>query len=78
MGMVDRILPLEQVLQESVEKARSLGALPQESFAMIKHNSVEAVEAQILARLEEKEQFFVERWYSYEAQKRLREAMEKF
>jgi enoyl-CoA hydratase/carnithine racemase len=78
MGMVDRILPLEQVLQGSIEKARSLGALPQESFAMIKRNGVEGVEAQVLARLEEKEQFFIERWYSDEARERLREAMEKF
>jgi enoyl-CoA hydratase/carnithine racemase len=78
MSMVDRILPLEQVLQGSIEKARSLSALPQEAFAVIKRNRVEAVEAEVLARLEEKEQLFIERWYSSEARERLREAMEKF
>jgi hypothetical protein len=45
---------------------------------MIKRNRVEAVEAEILARLGEKERIFIERWYSDEARERLREAMEKF
>ncbi len=78
MGIVDQVLPLEQVLPKSVEKARLLGGLSQEAFAMIKRNRVERVEAQVLTRLEEKERFFVDRWYSDEARERLREAMEKF
>ena len=78
MGIVDQVLPLEQVLPKSVEKARLLGGSPQEAFAMIKRNRVERVEAQVLTRLEEKERFFVECWYSDEARERLREAMEKF
>jgi len=78
MGVVDQAWPLEQVLPQAVEKAGLLGALPQEAFAMIKRNRVEMVEAQVLARLEERERFFVERWYSDEARERLREAMEKF
>jgi len=78
MGIVDQVLPLEQVLPKSVEKARLLGGLPQEAFAMIKQNRIERVEAQVLTRLEEKERFFVDRWYSDEARERLREAMEKF
>ena len=45
---------------------------------MIKGNRVAMVEAQILAHLEEKEQFFIECWYSDEARERLREAVEKF
>jgi hypothetical protein len=55
-----------------------LGSLPQEAFAAIKQNRVEMVEAQVLAHLEEKEQFFIERWYSAKARKRLQEAMERF
>jgi enoyl-CoA hydratase/carnithine racemase len=78
MGLVDEVVPLEQVLSRSIEKARSLGASSQEAFAMIKRNRVETVEAEILARLEEKERLFIERWYSDEARGRLREAMEKF
>ncbi len=78
MGIVDQVLPLEQVLPKSVEKARLLGGSPQEAFAMIKQNRIERVEAQVLTRLEEKERFFVDLWYSDEARERLREAMEKF
>jgi enoyl-CoA hydratase/carnithine racemase len=78
MGMVDQVLPLEQVLEKSIEKATSLGAMPPEPFAMIKRNRVEPVKAQVQAHLEERERFFVERWYSDEARERLREAMEKF
>lgn len=78
MGLVDRVLPLEQVLPKSIEKARSLGSLQQEPFAMIKRNRVETIEAQVLAQLEEREQFFIQCWYSGEARARLREAMEKF
>lgn len=78
MGVVDQIVPLEQVLLKSIEKARMLGAMPREAFAMIKRNRVEIVEAQILKRLEEKERFFIECWYSGRARKRLKEAIEKF
>lgn len=78
MGMVDQVWLLEQVLPKAIEKVRSLGASPREAFAMIKRNRVEMVEAQILAHLEEKQQFFIERWYSDDARDRLKEAMEKF
>ncbi|MDY7075573.1 MAG: enoyl-CoA hydratase/isomerase family protein [Chloroflexota bacterium] len=78
MGIVDQVLPLEQVLTRSIEKAGLLGALPKKAFAMIKRNRIEVIEAQVLARLEEREQFFVDRWYSDEARERLKAAMEKF
>ncbi|MCP4708787.1 MAG: enoyl-CoA hydratase/isomerase family protein [Planctomycetes bacterium] len=77
-GMVDQVLPLEQVLQESIQKAKLLGGLPEKALAMIKHNRVETVEKEVLARLEEKERFFIECWYSDLVRERLREAMEKF
>lgn len=78
MGVVDQVLPLEQVLPRSIEKAGSVGALPQPAFAMIKRNRTEAVEAQVLARLEEKMQFFIECWYSDVARERLKEAIARF
>ncbi|MFQ6084117.1 MAG: enoyl-CoA hydratase/isomerase family protein [Candidatus Aminicenantia bacterium] len=78
MGMVDQVLPLEQVLEKSIEKAKLLGALPHEAFGMIKRNRVEVVETQVLTHLAEKEQFFIECWYSDETRKRLKEAIKKF
>ena len=78
MGMVDLILPLDQLLVKSIEKAKLLGALSQDAFAMSKRNRVEMVEAQVLAKLEQKEQLFLECWYSAETRKRLKEAIAKF
>jgi len=78
MGMVDKILPLDQLLVKSIEKAELLVALSQDAFAMIKRNRVEMVEAQVLAKLKEKEQLFLECWYSTETRKRLKEAIAKF
>jgi enoyl-CoA hydratase/carnithine racemase len=78
MGMVDRVLPLEQVLPDAIEKARSLGALPQEAYAIIKRNRVEEVETRVLTHLEDKMQLFLERWYSDATRERLREAVARF
>jgi enoyl-CoA hydratase/carnithine racemase len=78
MGVVDQVLPLEQVLPKSIEKAALLGAYPPAAFAMIKRNHVEPVEARILASLEEQDKLFIECWYSAEARERLREAIKKF
>jgi len=78
MGMVDQVLPLDQVLPKAIEKAKLLGALPYEAFGMSKRDRVEKVKAQILECLAEQEQVFVERWYSDEGRERLKEAMQKF
>jgi hypothetical protein len=78
MGMVDQVLPLDQVLPKAIEKARLEGALPDEAFGLGKRSRVEKIEAQILEHLAEQEQLFVERWYSEETRERLREAMKKF
>jgi len=78
LGMVDQVLPLKQVLTEAIERAKLLGAMPQEVFGIIKLNRVERIEEQILKHLEEKEQFFLECWHSDETRKRLKEAIKKF
>lgn len=78
MGMVDQILPLEQVLTTAIEKAKSMDALSRDAFAMIKRNRVEMVEAQVLAKQEEKEKIFLNCWYSDETRNRLKAAMENF
>lgn len=78
MGLVDEVLPVDQVLFKSMEKARWLSSEVPGAFALIKRNRVASVEAEILTRLEEKEQCFVQQWYSPEARERLKEAMEEF
>ena len=78
MGMVDRLLPMEDVVRESIEKAASLGQFPGNAFAMIKRNRVETVEARVRSGLEAKERLFIENWFTEEAQVRLAEAAKKF
>lgn len=78
MGLVDRILPIEQVLEASIEKAATMGAFPRRGLAMIKRNRVETVEAEVRASLTEKERVFIDCWYDEDTRERLREAMEKY
>lgn len=78
MGVVDEVLPSKQVLQKSIEKAKMLGSLPQRAFTIIKNNRTETVRAQAEKYLKKEEDIFIDCWYSKEAQKRLRKAMEKF
>jgi Delta3-Delta2-enoyl-CoA isomerase len=78
LGMVDQVLPLDQLLPQSIEKAATLGASPQEAFAIIKRNRIEAVEKELLAHEEEQVRSFVECWYSDKTRERLKEAIKKF
>jgi enoyl-CoA hydratase/carnithine racemase len=78
MGVVDGVLPLEEVLQGAVEKAQLLGSMPEEAYRLIKRSRTEIVEGEILERLEEKETHFLDCWRSDKARKRLKEAIDKF
>lgn len=78
MGLVDAVVPQEQVWLEALATAKSLGGAPLEANALIKSNRVAKVAAGILSGLDEHEGRFVERWYSPEARTLLQEAAKKF
>jgi enoyl-CoA hydratase/carnithine racemase len=78
MGLVDQVLPLEGVITEAVEKVETIGSYSQSAFANIKRNRVEEIEKQILAKLDEKEQTFLQCWFSDVGQNLIREAVSKF
>lgn len=78
LGMVDRVLPAERVVQDSVLHAQSLAAEFSISFETGKRERVEAVKEGILRDLAEREQNFIERWYCEEARVLLKKAIEKF
>ena len=78
MGIVDKILPIEDVVKTAIEHADTLGSLPKVGYEMIKQNRVEVIKEQVTARQDEKEAYFIESWYSDEARKCLKEAMKKF
>lgn len=78
MGMVDKVLPIDQVLEACLEKARTLGQMPVQAFRKIKANRVEPVKGQVLARLESREEAFLDMWFSEDTQKLLQEALKNF
>jgi enoyl-CoA hydratase/carnithine racemase len=78
LGLVDRVLPLERVVEEAVEMAAELGSLPGMAYGMIKGNRVETILEEVVRRGAEKERVFIERWYSEDTRLRLQEAMKKF
>ena len=78
MGMVDRILHLDQLLQKSIKHVKRIGDYSLTVSEMIKRNRVERVVQQILSKLDEREDFWVDCWYSEGTRTKLKEAMEKF
>jgi enoyl-CoA hydratase/carnithine racemase len=78
LGMVDRVLPLEEVLSQSIEKARELAADSLEAFALIKSSRVRAIEGEITLQLSEREDAFIECWYSDDARAQLKDAIAKY
>jgi enoyl-CoA hydratase/carnithine racemase len=78
LGLVDRVLAPERVVEEAVEMVAQLGALPNTAYGTIKGNRVENTLGEIRKRGAQKEAEFIERWYSDEARVLLREAIQKF
>ncbi len=78
LGMVDRILPVEEVVSQSVEKARELSLDSPEAFALIKSSRVLALEREISAQLAQREEAFIKCWFSDDARVRLKEAISKY
>lgn len=78
IGLVDEVLPLNEVLPKAIQKAGSLGSFPLEAFAAIKRTRVAEVEAKVRELGAEKEAEFLDAWHSPSTRARLKEAMEKF
>jgi Delta3-Delta2-enoyl-CoA isomerase len=78
MGIVDKISPVEDVVNAALEHADTLGSLPKVGYGMIKQNRVEVIAESVMARQDQKETAFIGSWYSDEARERLQEAMKKF
>jgi enoyl-CoA hydratase/carnithine racemase len=78
LGLVDAVVSPDQLLTLSTDKAKLLGGMPGRAFELIKRDRVQGVEKEIRAKLEEKEQSFIECWYSEPARDRLKEALAKY
>ena len=78
MGLVDQVVPGENVMAEAVDKARVLGAMPSRAFEIIKGNRVGPIEKQIKDKLAVKEQLLYNCWTNKHTQELLKEASKKF
>lgn len=78
MKMVDRIIHLDSLLNKSINHVKRIGESSLIAFEMIKKNRTELVVQQIMSQLEQREEYFINCWYSPETRKKLKEAMEKF
>jgi enoyl-CoA hydratase/carnithine racemase len=78
MGLVDKVLPLEKVLPESIAHIKKIASFPSYAFSMIKHNRTEVIAERIRAHLTEQDEYFIDCWYSEETRMLLQEAMKKF
>ncbi len=78
MGFVDKIIDPELLMEKAVSRARELGACPGGGLSKIKEYRVRPVVEDIWTELEASEAYFVERWYSDEVRKQLRDAISKF
>ena len=78
LGLVDRVVPAANLPEIAGAKAQSLGRAPGGVFSKIKRDRTEAVEAEIRARMADKEDDFLDSWFSPAARSRLAEAAERF
>lgn len=78
MGLVDEVLPLEDVRSAARDKALSFSKMPAQAFAMIKENRVDRVVQQVVDQQNAKVSDFVERWYAEDARKLIQGVVSKF
>ena len=78
LGLVDQILPAEDLETAAMERIRSIGALSPQAFALIKRNRVEPVMDRITRVLGDKEKNFMECWHSPETRTLLADARKNF
>ena len=78
MGMVDNILPLDEVRAAARGKIETLAQMPSQAYALIKANRIEGILDQVTKLSEEKETAFVDRWYADDTRRLLQAAVGKF
>jgi len=78
MNLVDRVVALERVLPSAGEQALLLASRSPDVYNLNKKIRVEKIEADFLKHREEMQDLFIRDWFSDDARRLLKEAMEKF
>ncbi len=77
-GLIDTVLPLNEVEEQAVSKVNTLAALPHSAFAIIKENRTEAVRRSYELYNRAKLAKMLECWFEKSVQKLLKDAAQKF
>jgi enoyl-CoA hydratase/carnithine racemase len=78
LGLVDAVMPLDEVLPGAIEKVKGIGSYPEIAFATIKANRVEPIEKEIRANLEERERMLLSAFFSTPSLELIKKATETF
>ena len=78
IGLVDEVLPQDEVEDRALEKVTKLAALPRPAFEAIKANRVEAIRIRYEENYKSKHETFLDCWFSEQTQGLLAEAAKKF
>ena len=78
IGLVDEVLPQDEVEDRALEKVAKLAALPRPAFEAIKANRVEAIRIRYEENYKSKHETFLDCWFSEQTQGLLAEAAKKF
>lgn len=77
-GVVDQVVPKEDVEERALEIVAEIAALPQESFSHMKENRVDPIRKRYERYGRDKSERFLDIWFSPSAQEGLREAAKSF
>lgn len=77
-GILHGIAPKEQVEALALERLEELGSLHPQAFSAVKANRVEAVRSRYEAHSREKNEEFLDCWFSEKTRELLREGVKKF
>jgi len=78
LGIVDEIFPQADVEGQAIKKVKELITLPQEAFSEIKANRVEKTRQRYEENCMQKNEKFLDCWFSEPVQELLKEASKKF
>lgn len=78
MGMIDKVVPVNKVLPESMNMAKTIGSYSPFAFSLIKRERIEKVEKLVNQNLKSREKEFINLWYSDEVRRKLAEAEKNY
>jgi len=77
-GLVDEVLPIEQVEARAIDKISAMVTLPVSGFGTIKDNRTESISLRFWQNQAAKRQYFLNGWFNASVREMLEEAAKKF